>query len=56
MPLRQFWLQYDLDRSTMQAEVDPAGVQTHDLLIMTVHKFHVTETSILTIRPSVMCS
>ena len=44
---------YDLDKSTTHPKFDPARVRVffeldHYLQIMTVHKFHVTETTALT--------
>ena len=41
------------DRSTTHPKIDPTGVRTYDLQIMTVHFMHVTETPALTTRPSV---
>ena len=35
--VRYFWIKYDLDRGTTHLKFDLTGVQTYDLLIMTVH-------------------
>ena len=48
-----FLFKYNLDRSTTHPKFDPTGIQTHDLQIMTVKAFHVTETAALTTQPSV---
>ena len=40
------------DKGTMLPKLDPTGVRTHDLQIMTVHG-HVTEMPALATRPSV---
>ena len=48
-----YWFKYALDQSTTYPKVDPNGVRTNDLQSDYDSTFHVTETSVLTTRPSV---
>ena len=47
-----FCFKYDLDKSNTHPKIDPTGVQTHDLQILRVYYFHVSEAPVLTTPPS----